>query len=49
MHNAITTFSIFEKVNLDLKGLELRALKLRTLSLCKTLPNDQRQQIDKYR
>ena len=27
MRNAITTFSIFEKVNLDLKSLELRAAR----------------------
>ena len=26
MRNAITTFSIFEKVNLDLKSLKLRAI-----------------------
>ena len=44
MRNAITVFSIFKRVNLDLKSLWPRAygLELRTVIFCRTLPNDQR-------
>ena len=42
MGNAISTFSIFEKENLDLKSLELRIFKLRTVISCNTFFNDQR-------
>ena len=40
MRNAISTFSIFEFVNPDLKSLKPRALKLPIVILCRTLLND---------